>query len=95
MERAESRKEGRIAQHHGHAKTSPAGEVMASATRIKRDMQRAMALVDYYNGLSGRKITSEEELKDVKSKMLFTQKQVLKLCLESKKIIKDMEPKTS
>ena len=64
-----------------------------SIARLKRKMQKSTALADYYDDLGGRKISTEEELKDVRSKMMFTQKEMLKLCLESKKIVKDMEQK--
>lgn len=72
-----------------HRRKSEAGE----AVKLKRKMQKTIALVDYYNDIGERKITSEEQLKEVKSKMEFTQKQILRLCLESKKIIKDVELK--
>lgn len=74
-----------------HRKKTEAGE----AVKLKRKMQKTIALIDYYNNLGDRKITSEEQLKEVKSKMEFTQKQILRICLESKKIIKDVEMKNA
>lgn len=82
---------GRKTKAEGSRK--PAGKGESSASKLKRKMQKALVLVDYYNDLCGRKIASEEELREVGSKMAFTQKQILRLCLESKKIIKDAESK--
>lgn len=73
-----------------HHAAHPKKEEM-EGMRLKRKMQKAMALVDYYNSLGEREISGEGELKEVKSKMMFTQKEILRLCLESKKIIKDAE----
>lgn len=75
------------AEHHT---AHPKKEEM-EGMRLKRKMQKAMALVDYYSSLGGREISGDGELREVKSKMIFTQKEILRLCLESKKIIKDAE----
>lgn len=58
---------------------------------LKRGVQRSLALIDYYEELSRTRISGDEQLKDVKSKMEFTQKQILKLCLEIKKVTKEKE----
>lgn len=67
---------------------------MDSITRLKRKIQKSLALIDYYDDLSSRKISDVEEMEGIKSKMAFTQKEILKLCLESKKMIKDIEQKS-
>ena len=59
--------------------------------KIKNKMSKVTLLVDYYNRIGGREIASHSELDDVKSKMEFTQKEILRLCLESKKLLRDAE----
>ncbi|PIN86987.1 hypothetical protein COV19_02225 [Candidatus Woesearchaeota archaeon CG10_big_fil_rev_8_21_14_0_10_44_13] len=59
--------------------------------KLKRGMKKALALVDYYNNLADRQISSEEELRETRSKMEFTQKQILRACLEIKKATKEKE----
>ena|SRR3989344_4971229 len=66
-----------------------------SIARLKRKIQKSLALIDYYDDLGRRKISGREEMESIKSKMAFTQKEILKLCLESKKIIKDIEQKSA
>lgn len=66
-------------------------DVMGSISRIKARMRKASALVDYYNDLTGKRISDEEQLKQAKSRIVFTQKEILRLCLESKKTVKDIE----
>ena len=62
-----------------------------SISRLKKKVEKITALSDYYENLKKRKIGSEEELKDVKAKIVFSQKQMIKMCLESKKILKEIK----
>ena len=56
-------------------------------------MQKVLSLLSFYDKLKSSKIDNKKTLDEKKSKILFTQQQILKLCLESKKVIDRMEEK--
>lgn len=64
---------------------------MSDTDKLRKKIQKLSAVLDFYNDLKGRKISSKKELDDSKQKMDFAKKQMLKLCLESKKLIKESE----
>jgi len=66
---------------------------LGDSSIAKRKIEKVAALIAYYEDLKSRGISSEYDLDDVRSKLLFTQKEILKLCLESKKTIKDLKEK--
>jgi len=66
---------------------------MSDIEKLKKKTQKLSAMLDFYNDLSKRKIAGEKELKDSKIKLEFAKKQMLKLCMEGKKIIKETEHK--
>ncbi len=64
---------------------------MSEIERLRKKVRKLSALLDFYNDLGRRNISSGKELNDVKAKMDFARDQMLKLCIESKKIIKQRE----
>ncbi|MBU0535575.1 MAG: hypothetical protein KKE20_01315 [Nanoarchaeota archaeon] len=64
---------------------------MSDTEKLRKKIQKVSAVLDFYDDLCKRSIHDEKELKDVKLKMDFAKKQMLKLCMESKKIIKSAE----
>lgn len=66
---------------------------MSEIEKLKNRVQKLSAVLDFYDSLKKRKITDGKELEDTRLKMDFAKKQMLKLCIESKKIIKEREEK--
>lgn len=66
---------------------------MSEIEKLKNKIQKLSAVLDFYDSLKKRKITNEKELGDTRLKMDFAKKQMLKLCIEGKKIIKEREMK--
>ncbi|MCX8147198.1 MAG: hypothetical protein N3D84_01890 [Candidatus Woesearchaeota archaeon] len=66
-------------------------EEKSDIEKLKKKMQKVRALLDFYEKLKKTSSKSDKEKEDIISKKSFTQSQILKLCIESKKIIKKME----
>ncbi|MFC1752361.1 hypothetical protein ACFL96_03085 [Thermoproteota archaeon] len=59
--------------------------------KLKGKVKKLSAVLDFYDDLGKRKLTSKKEFNDAKLKLDFAKKQMLKLCMESKNIIKKTE----
>lgn len=80
--------------HAGHVpQASGAISAISDTERLKRKVQKLSAVLDFYEDIKARKITGEKDLQDARQKMEFAKKQMLKLCIEGKKIIKETEHK--
>ena len=77
----------------GHVPHAHAQEVISDTEKLKRKVQKISAVLDFYEDLKGRKMINEKDIRDSMQKMEFARKQILKLSMEGKKIIKDAESK--
>ncbi|MFO8016908.1 MAG: hypothetical protein R6U32_07450 [Candidatus Woesearchaeota archaeon] len=73
------------------SKSAPKSGAMDDLAKLKTRMKKVAVLTDHYNKLAGRKPGTDEELEETRSMMSFTKKQILRLCLESKKTMKRIE----
>ena len=64
---------------------------MEELKKLKKKTQKISAVLDFYDDLGRRKIHDKKELKDVKLKIEFAKKQIMKLCMDSKQIINEAE----
>ncbi|MCX6707859.1 MAG: hypothetical protein NT001_07040 [Candidatus Woesearchaeota archaeon] len=72
---------------------SHASDAISDTEKLKRKVQKLSAVLDFYEDLKSRKISNEKDCDDAHQKRDFAKKQMLKLCIEGKKIIKDAENK--
>jgi len=79
--------------HAAHSHAEGQAGAISDTEKLKRKVQKISAVLDFYEALKNRKAGNERDLRDSRQKMEFAKKQILKLCIEGKKIIKDAENK--
>ena len=63
---------------------------MSPVHHVKRRVKKIEALADFYRTVRNRDHIREKDVEDTHAKMRFARKQILLLCGETKKIIRDL-----
>ena len=71
--------------------TEPANNpVISPLHHVKRRVKKIEALADFYSSVQKRDHIKEKDVEDTHTKMRFARKQILLLCDETRKIIRDL-----
>jgi hypothetical protein len=79
----------------GHGANLQGGihDIISDTEKLKRKIQKLSAVFEFYEDLDERKEKNQRNQRDTLQKIEFARKQMMKLCMEGKQIIKEAEHK--
>lgn len=60
---------------------------------LRENVEKIAILSELFDNMRNQKITDQEDLEEIKLKMVYAKEQIISLCLDNKKILTKLEKK--